>query len=381
MRDKKESYGREGREGRGERERKGERKKREKKEEKKKERRRKKKEKEEREEEEEEGERERGVQEHPGQGRAPERGACRNTQVKAEHQRPGRLLSPWELPEWKWDEVTMDFVMGLPRTRRQHDAIWVIVDRLSKSAHFLAVRANMPLEGLAELYIREIVRLHGVPKAIVSDRDPRFTSRFSKAFQNALGTKLKMSSAFYPQTDGQSERMILTIEDMLRACILKWQGEWDRHLPSVEFAYNNSYHASIEMAPFEALYGRPCRAPGYWSDIADARFENPLILQHYADQISPTKGIFRFGKKGKLSPRFIGPFEVIEKIGSCAYRLALPPHLSQVHDIFHIFMLRKYLPDPNRQVEYADIQVDERLNVPEEPVRIIDEQVKRLRNK
>ncbi|CAN6482804.1 unnamed protein product [Victoria cruziana] len=172
------------------------------------------------------------------------------------------------------------------------------------------------------------------------------------------------------------------------------------------------------MAPFEALYGRPCRAPGYWSDIADARFENPMILQHYADQvhlirerlqttqhrqksyadrrrralefevgdfvflkISPTKGIFRFGKKGKLSPRFIGPFEVIEKIGSCAYRLALSPHLSQVHDVFHISMLRKYLPDPNRQVEYADIQVDERLNIPEEPVRIIDEHVKRLRNK
>ncbi|CAN6454525.1 unnamed protein product [Victoria cruziana] len=339
-------------------------------------------------------------------------------QVKAEHQRPGRLLTPWELPEWKWDEVTMDFVMGLPRTRRQHDAIWVVVDRLSKSAHFLAICANMPLEGLADLYIREIVRLHGVPRAIVSDRDPRFTSRFWKAFQNALGTKLKMSSAFHPQTDGQSERTILTIEDMLRACILEWQSEWDRHLPLVEFAYNNSYHASIEMAPFEALYGRPCRAPGYWSDIADAKFEDPLIIKYYADQvhlirerlqtaqhrqkcyadrrrralefevgdsvflkISPTKGIFRFGKKGKLSPRFIGPFEVIEKIGPCAYRLALPPHLSQVHDVFHVSMLRKYLPDPNRQVEYTDVKVNERLNVPEEVVRIVDEQVKRLRNK
>ncbi|CAN6464962.1 unnamed protein product [Victoria cruziana] len=142
-------------------------------------------------------------------------------QVKAEHQKPNRLLTPWELSEWQWDEVTMDFVMGLPHIRRQHDAIWVIVDRLSKSAHFLAVRANMPLEGLAELYIRKIVKLHGVPRAIVSDRDSRFTSRFWKAFQNALGTKLKMSSAFHPQADGQSERTILTIEDMLRVCILE----------------------------------------------------------------------------------------------------------------------------------------------------------------
>ncbi|CAN6458921.1 unnamed protein product [Victoria cruziana] len=157
----------------------------------------------------------------------------------------------------------MDFVMGLPRTRQKHDAIWVVVDKLSKYAHFLAICANMPLESLAELYISEIVRLYGIPRTIVSDRDPRFTSRFWKAFQNALGTQLKMNSAFHPHTDGQSERTILTIEDMLRACVLEWQGEWDKHLSLIEFAYNNSYHASIGMTPFEALYGRPYRAPGY----------------------------------------------------------------------------------------------------------------------
>ncbi|CAN6487310.1 unnamed protein product [Victoria cruziana] len=119
----------------------------------------------------------------------------------------------------------MDFVMGLSRTRWQHDAIWVVVDKLSKSAHFLAIRASTPLENLAELYVSEIVRLHGIPRTIVSDRDPRFTSRFWKAFQNALGTQLKMSSAFHLQTDDQSERMILTIEDLLRACILEWRDE------------------------------------------------------------------------------------------------------------------------------------------------------------
>ncbi|CAN6444931.1 unnamed protein product [Victoria cruziana] len=146
-------------------------------------------------------------------------------QVKVEHQRPGRLLALWNLPEWKWDKVTMDFVMGLPHMRGQHDAIWVVVDRLSKSTYFLAIRANMSLESLADLYIQEIVRLHDVPKAIMSDRDLRFTSRFWNTFHNALGMKLKISSAFHPQTDGQSERTILTIKDMLRACILKWQGE------------------------------------------------------------------------------------------------------------------------------------------------------------
>ncbi|CAN6440945.1 unnamed protein product [Victoria cruziana] len=227
-----------------------------------------------------------------------------------------------------------------------------------------------------------------------------------------------MSSAFHPQTDGQSESTIMTIEDMLRACVLEWQGEWDRHLPLVEFAYNNSYHASIGIAPFEALYGRPCRAPGYWYDIADASFEDHLVLHYYEDQvhmirdrlqtaqhrqkcyadrrrralefevgdfvflkISPTKGIFRFGKRSKLSPRFIGPFEVIERIGLAAYRLALPPRLSQVHNVFHVSMLRKYLPDPNRQSEQIDVQVDERLTVPEMPVKIVDEQVRKLRNK
>ncbi|CAN6483323.1 unnamed protein product [Victoria cruziana] len=142
-------------------------------------------------------------------------------QVKVQHQRPGGLLSPLEIPEWKWEEITTNFVMGLPRTRRKHDAIWVIVDRLTKVAHFLAIRMTTPLEKLAYLYINEIVRLHGVPKGIVSDRDPRFTSKFWRAFQNALGTKLKMSSAFHPQMDGQTERTIATLDDMLRACTLE----------------------------------------------------------------------------------------------------------------------------------------------------------------
>ena len=141
-------------------------------------------------------------------------------QVKAEHQVPVGLLQPLSIPEWKWERITMDFVSGLPRTQRNHDAIWVIVDRLTKSAHFLAVRLDYTLERLAELYINEIVRLHGIPISIVSDRDPRFTSRFWGSLQEALGTKLKFSTSFHTQTDGQLERVIQILEDMLRACIV-----------------------------------------------------------------------------------------------------------------------------------------------------------------
>ena len=155
----------------------------------------------------------------------------------------------------------MDFVIGLPRTRRQHDAIWVIVDRLTKSAHFLPVSNDDLLDKLAQLYVDEIVRLHGVPISIVSDRDPRFTSRFWSSLQDAMGTRLHFSTVFHPQTDGQSKRTIQMLEGMLRACVIEFKGSWDTHSSLMEFVYNNSYQSSIGMAPFEALYGRKCRTP------------------------------------------------------------------------------------------------------------------------
>ena len=135
----------------------------------------------------------------------------------------------------------MDFVTHLPRTQQRHDAIWVIVDRLTKSAHFLAVQMTFSLERFCRLYIREIVRLHGVPVSIVSYRDPRFTAHFWKSFQKAIVTRLTMSTTFHPQTYGQSERTIQVLEDMLRACVLDHQDSWEEHFPLVEFAYNNSY--------------------------------------------------------------------------------------------------------------------------------------------
>jgi hypothetical protein len=180
----------------------------------------------------------------------------------------------------------MDFLVGLPRTLAGHDAIWVIVDRLTKAAHFIPIRVKYSLEKLTELYIQEIVRLHGVPESIVSAKDPRFTSRFWKSLQEAMGTKLRFSTAYHPQTDGQSERTIQTLEDMLRACVLDFSGSSARYLPLVEFSYNNSFQASIGMAPYEALYGRKCRSPLYWDELGERRILRPDIVQDTLEKVT-----------------------------------------------------------------------------------------------
>ena len=173
----------------------------------------------------------------------------------------------------------MDFVTGLPNTPRGFDSIWVIVDRLTKSAHFIPINISFSLEKLASIYIRIVVKAHGVPLSIVSDRDPRFTSRFWVSLQEALGSKLKLSSAYHPQTDGQSERTIQSLEDLLRACVLEQGGAWDTYLPLIEFTYNNSYHSSIGMAPFEALYGRRCRTPLCWHESGESVVLGPELVQ------------------------------------------------------------------------------------------------------
>ncbi|GJS79908.1 reverse transcriptase domain-containing protein [Tanacetum coccineum] len=296
--------------------------------------------------------------------------------VKAEHQRPSGLLQQPEIPVWKWEGIAMDFVTKLPRTSSGHDTIWVIVDRLTKSAHFLPMREDYKMERLARLYLNEIVARHGVPISIISDRDSRFTSRFWQSMQEALGTRLDMSTAYHPQTDGQSERTIQTLEDMLRACVLDFGGSWDVHLPLVEFSYNNSYHSSVRCAPFEALYGRKCRSPIMWAEdrlkaardrqksYADKR-RKPLefsVGDYVLLKVSPWKGVVRFGKKGKLAPRFVGPFEIIEKVGPVAYRLDLPEELNGVHD------LKKCLADPTLKVPLDEIRVDAKLNFVEDPV-------------
>ena len=195
----------------------------------------------------------------------------------------------------------MDFVTGLPRTQRQHDVIWVIIDRLTKSAHFLPINVEDSLEKLAQLYVDEIVRLHGVPVSIVSDRDPRFTSRFWPGLQAALGTRLHFSTAFNPQTDGQLERTIQTLEDMLRACVMELKGSWDTHLALMEFAYNNSYQASIEIAPFEALYGRKCRTPVCWDEVGERRLVDPELVQITSEKVKVVRDNLKIARNRQKS--------------------------------------------------------------------------------
>ncbi|GJT80557.1 putative reverse transcriptase domain-containing protein, partial [Tanacetum coccineum] len=207
--------------------------------------------------------------------------------VKAEHQRPSGLLVQPKIPQWKWDNITMDFVTKLPKSPQGHDTIWVIVDRLTKSAIFTPIRETDPTEKLARIYIKEVVARHGIPVSIICDRDPRFASHFWRSLQKALGTSLDMSTAYHPETDGQSERTIQTLEDMLRACVIDFGNGWIKHLPLVEFSYNNSYHASIKAAPFEALYGRKCRSPICWAEVGEAQLTGPDLIQETTEKKYP----------------------------------------------------------------------------------------------
>ncbi|TQE09442.1 hypothetical protein C1H46_004935 [Malus baccata] len=339
-------------------------------------------------------------------------------QVKAERKKPFGLMQPLPVPQWKWENITMDFVYKLPSTRNGYDGIWVIVDRLTKSAHFIPVREKYSLNKLAELFITKIVKYHGVPVNIVSDRDPRFTSKFWTAFQEALGTRLLYSTAYHPQTDGQSERTIQTLEDMLRSSVMQFDEDWHAKLDLMEFAYNNSYHSSIGMAPFEALYGKACRTPLCWSEVGERVLVGPEIVEettqnvqviksnlkvaqdrqksladkHATDRVykvndwvflklSPWKGVVRFGKKGKLSPRYIGPYQITERVGEVAYRLELPSELSKVHNVFHVSMLRQYVADPSHVIPIQPLEINLDLTYDEEPVTILDWKEKVLRNK
>nr|GEY97026.1 putative reverse transcriptase domain-containing protein [Tanacetum cinerariifolium] len=282
--------------------------------------------------------------------------------------------------------LTMDFVTKLPRTSSEHDTIWVIVDRLTKSSYFLPMHEDYNMEMLARLYL--------------------------KAFE----TRLDMSTTYHPQTDGQSERTIHTLEDMLRACVLDLRGSWDVHLLLVKLSYNNSYHSSVRCALFEALYGRKCHSPIIWAEVGESQLIGPELVQEsiekisqikdrlkaasdhqksYADKrrkplefsvgdyvllkVSSWKGVVCFGKKEKLASRFVGPFDIIKKVGPVAYQLDLPKELNGVHDTFHMLNLKKCLADPTLKVPLDEIRVDAKLNFVEEHVEILEREFKKLK--
>ncbi|GJS91285.1 putative reverse transcriptase domain-containing protein [Tanacetum coccineum] len=274
--------------------------------------------------------------------------------------------------------MTMDFVTKLLKTASGQDTIWVIVDRLTKSAHFLPIKENDSMEKLMRQYLKEAVSRHGVPVSIISDCDSRFTSHFWQSFQKALG--------------------------------------WDRHQPLVEFSYNNSYHTSIKAAPFEALYGRKCQSLICWAEVRDSQLTGPEIIHEttekiiqiksriqaapdrqksYGDvrrkplefqvgdrvmlKVSPWKGVIRFGKRGKLNPRYIRPFKILAKVRTVAYRLELLEQLSRVHSTFHVSNLKKCLSDESLVIPLDEIHINDKLHFIEEPVEIMDRKVKRMK--
>ncbi|GJR23619.1 putative reverse transcriptase domain-containing protein [Tanacetum coccineum] len=209
-----------------------------------------------------------------------------------------------------------------------------------------------------------------------------FVSRFWQSLQSALGTQLDMSMAYHLETDGQSDRTIQTLKDMLRACVIDFGKGWEKHLPLVEFSYNNSYHASIKAAPFEALYGQKCRSPVCWAKVGDRSYANirrkPLEFQvgdRVMLKVSPRKGVIRFGKRGKLNPGYIGPFKILERIGPVAYKLELPKEISNVHSTFHVSNLKNaYLTNPF-VIPMKELRLDNKLNFVKEPVEIMDREV------
>ncbi|GKB67439.1 putative reverse transcriptase domain-containing protein [Tanacetum coccineum] len=295
------------------------------------------------------------------------------SKVKAEHQRPSGLLQQPEIPEWKWDKITMDFITKLPKTKSGHDTTWVIVHRLTKSAHFLAMREDYSTERLANLYIDEIVVRHGVPVMIISDQDGRFTSRFWQTLQKDLGIGYEYNLS---SSNGLIKR---AYNSDLRGYVkgvspVLWAEIGESSLIGPELVQEMTNKVFLIKEKLKAVRDRQ-------KSYADNR-RKPLKFE-VGDQVllrvSPWKGVMRFGKKGKLAPRYIGQFKILERVGPVAYRLRLPKELSEVHDTFHVSNLKKCLADANLHVPLDEIKIDKTLHFVEEPVEIMDREVKTLK--
>ncbi|GJS47583.1 putative reverse transcriptase domain-containing protein [Tanacetum coccineum] len=266
------------------------------------------------------------------------------SKVKAEHQKPSGLLQQPEIPEWKWENITMDFINKLPQTSSGHDSIWVIVDRLTKSAHFLAIREDYKIERLTRLYINKI---------------------------KALGTRLDLSTAYHLETDGQSKHTIQMLEDMLRPSAIDFGGNWDTHLPLDTIDKFVQIRERLKVArDRQKSYANNRRKPLEFS-VGDK-----VLLK-----VSPRKGVVRFGKRSKLSPRYVGPFEIVERVGPVAYRLRLPQELVGVHDTFHVSNLKKCLADVTLHAPLEEVKIDDKLHFVEEPMEIMDREVKKLKKR
>ncbi|WVZ95748.1 hypothetical protein U9M48_041472, partial [Paspalum notatum var. saurae] len=331
--------------------------------------------------------------------------------VKADHLKPGGMLQPLNIPAWKWEDIHMDFVVGLPRTQKGYDSIWVIIDRFTKSAHFIPVKTSYTAATYAELYIARIVSLHGVPVTITSDRGSVFVSRFWEQLQKSLGTKLIHSSAYHPQTSGQVERVNQILEDMLRACVLTYSTKWDECLPlaslHITTATKRAWRWLLSRLVWEevrtprtgrtrrashlrARFGNTSRraskenlkrAQSRQKSYSDRR-RRPLVFKegdHVYLRVSPMKGVHRFGVKGKLAPRYVGPFKITEKCGPVAYPLELPPHLAAVHDVFHVSQLKKCLRVPEEEVDTSQVQIEPDLTYEARPIKILDQKQRSTR--
>ncbi|GJX37575.1 putative reverse transcriptase domain-containing protein [Tanacetum coccineum] len=274
--------------------------------------------------------------------------------VKAQHQKPSGLLQQPKILKWKWEKITIDFVLGLPRTPSGYDSIWVIIDRLIKSTHFLSMKKTDSMEKLTQLYLKEIICRHGVHVSIISDMESHFAFGFWRSLQKSLGIDVNMSTTYHPEMDSQSERMIQTMEDMLRACVIDFGSSWDRHLPLVEFSYNNSYYASINAALFEALYGWKCRSLNQESLV-----NHPKSSKSYADV-----------RRKPLE------FEVGDMV---MLKLELPDELCRIQNTFHVSNLKKCLADENLIIPLEEIKLDDKLHFFKEPVEIMDQEVKQLK--
>ena len=337
--------------------------------------------------------------------------------IKAERVKLPGLLRPLDIPEMKWECISMDFVTGLPSVSGGYDSIFVVVDKLTKVAHLIPVKKTFSASDVAKVFVKEVVRLHGFPRRIISDRDSKFTSKFWKALFDSVETELSMSTAFHPESDGQTERVNQVIEDMLRAYCNRQPSSWVKYLPLVEFAYNSSHHRSLGMSPFKALYGQECLTPLKLSDplnsvpaakemLEDMDLQLKIIRgnlkaasdrqKSYADlkrsvrefaagemvflRVKPKRSSLRLGKYKKLAFRYCGPYQIIKRIGEQAYELALSPHL-KIHNVFHVSLLKKYVSDPQHVLEDDHVNFVSQDEVIAEPDVILQSREKSLRNR